>query len=431
MTTDYLDLAQLKTRWRELDDAIRAGWDADMRTAQERDICESGPDWTWTETISKISGRTPESKENSETLLFLPFPFRPGAGKGAFPEMFAWDSYFVNLGLLAHGRYDLVRGVLLNQLFMIMRYGKVLNGNRTYFSGRSQPPLHADAIWRYYEATRDRDMLLLSYPLLCREYREHWLDRNHSTPSKLTTHNDTADQNLRPELAAEAESGLDFCALFDGDVRNCVPIALNSQLVRYCEVLGLIADKLAFADEAAAWRRDARVRAQRIRDLCWNNREGFFFEYDFVHDRQIPVWSLCAYWTVWADVATDEQTRRLIEHLPRFAHSRGLTVTDKLYPSPHPEFPVLQWSYPYCWPPLMIMVVEALGKTSASSYVKSVGINYLNWVLQRYEETGTVWEKYLAVPDAIEQTERYGTVSFYGWSAAAVVEIGRFVGLDL
>lgn len=427
---DDLDLTELKQRWRRLDEAIRLGWDSEMRTAQERDICETGTDWTWTETISKISGRTPEPKDNSETLLFLPFPFRPGAGKGAFPEMFAWDSYFVNLGLLAHGRHDLVRGALLNQLFMIMRHGKVLNGNRTYFSGRSQPPLHADAIWRYFEATGDRDLLLLSYPLLGQEYRHHWLDGDHSTPTGLTTHNDTKDRYLRPELAAEAESGLDFCALFEGDIRNCVPVALNAQLVRYCEVLGLIAETLGFADEAADWRRAAQVRAQRIRDLCWDGEAGFFFEYDFVHDRQIPVWSLCAYWTVWAKVATEDQTRRLVEHLPRFEHARGLTVTDKLYPSPHPEFPVLQWAYPYCWPPLMMIVVEALSKTSASTYVKSVGVNYLKWVVQRYEETGTVWEKYLAVPEVTARSERYDTVSFYGWSCASVVEIGRLVGLD-
>ena len=423
-------LAGLKGRWRILDDLIRAGWDADMRTAHERDICERGVDWTWTETISKISGVTPEPRDNSETLLFLPFPFRPGAGKGAFPEMFAWDTYFVNLGLLAHGRYDLVRGMLLNQLYMIMRYGRVLNGNRTYFTTRSQPPLHADAIWRYYEATGDRDLLMLSYPLLCHEFRGHWLDRDHSTPTGLATHNDTKDPYLRPELAAEAESGLDFCPMFEGDIRKCVPVALNCQLVRYCQVLELIARRLGLTKEAAEWASAAASRAQRIRDLCWDEGEGFFFEFDFVEGRQIPVWSLCAYWTVWAGVSNEDQTRRLAAHLPRFTQERGLTVTDKLYPSPHPEFRTLQWAYPYCWPPLMMMVVEALSRSAASTLVRAVGMRYLGWVVRCHQETGNVWEKYLAVPDAAQSSERYHTVSFYGWSSASVVHIGKFLGLD-
>lgn len=430
MQSDEPRLATLKDRWRKLDHAIREGWDADMRTARERDICESGVDWTWTETISKISGRRPEPRDSSETLLFLPFPFRPGAGHGAFPEMFAWDTYFVNLGLLAHERYDLVRGMLLNQLFMIMRHGKVLNGNRSYFTTRSQPPLHADAIWRYYEATGDRDLLMIAYPLLCQEYRLHWLDSDHSTPTGLATHNDTKDTYLRPELASEAESGLDFCPMFDGDIRKCVPIALNAQLVRYCEVLGRIAVKLGLTREAGEWIEAAQVRSQRIRDLCWSESQGFFFEYDFVRDRQIAVWSLCAYWAVWAGVATEGQTRQLAEHLPRFQQERGLTVTDRLYPSPHPEFPALQWAYPYCWPPLVMMVVEAFDGSAASTLVRDIGINYLDWVVRRYEETGTVWEKYLAVPDTTERSERYDTVSFYGWSCASVVQIGRFLGLD-
>ena len=421
-----------KRRWHVLDEAIRISWDSDMRTAWEGDINDKSPDWTWNETISKISGNKLERRDNSQTLQFLPFPFRPGAGKGAFPEMFAWDSYFVNLGLMSHGRHDLVRGMLLNQLFMIMRYGKVVNGNRSYFLGRSQPPLHADAIWRYYGATGDRDILLLAYPLLCQEYRGHWLDGDHSTPTGLTRHNDVSDQYLRLELAAEAESGLDFCALFEGDVRRCVPIALNCQLVRYCEVLALMAGRIGLGDEMAEWKGAAQIRAQRIRDLCWNESEGFFFEYNFQERRQIPVWSLCAYWTVWAGIATASQTERLIENLPRFEHGRGLTVTDRLYDSPHPEFPVLQWAYPYCWPPLVVMVVQGLVHANRRDVAERVGTNYLRWVLQRFEETGTVWEKYEAVADAPEQPdERYGTVNFYGWSSASVVEIGRMIGLQL
>lgn len=425
------DRPQLAARWRNLDAAIREGWDADMRTANEHDICDTSVDWTWAETIANISGRKLPTKNNSETLLFLPFLFRPGAGKGAFPEMFAWDSYFVSLGLLAHGRFDLVRGILLNQLFMIMRHGKVLNGNRTYLSGRSHPPLHADGIWRYFEATGDRSLLLQAYPLLCGEYHHHWLNADHSTPTGLATHNDTTDPNLRPELAAEAESGLDFCAIFAGDVRKCVPIALNCQLVRYCEVLALIAGTLGLAEEAQKWKQASQERAQLIREFCWDNDEGFFFEYDFVSRRQLPIWSLCAYWTVWANVATQQQTIRMSEQLRRFEHERGLTVTDKLYPSPHPEFPVLQWAYPYCWPPFMMMIVEAFIGKPGEQDAKRAGEKYLAWVIDRYEETGSVWEKYLASPEAIEAPERYATVGSYGWSVASVAQIGRLIDLHL
>ena len=422
----------VKTRWLKLDNDIRGWWDGDMRTAQENDICASGTDWTWIETIATISGRKPEQPPDEKTLLFLPFPFSPAAGnQGAFPEMFAWDSYFINLGLLAHGRLDLVRGLLLNQLFMIMRFGKVLNANRTYFLTRSQPPLHPDAIWRYYQATGDRDMLLLAYPLLKQEYRGHWCGAEHSTSTGLTTNSDLYDPYLRSELASEAEAGLDFCPLFEGDIRKCVPLATNAQLVHYAESLASIASELGFTAEAAAWMKDAAQRSERIRSLCWNEQEGFFFEYNYVEQRQIPVWSLCAYWAMWANIATEEQARRLGDNLTRFEYDYGLTFTDKPYPSPFPEFPVLQWAYPYCWPPLMTMTVAALAKYGFTDHAARVGEKYLGWMIRQYENTGKLWEKYIVVPGLAEESiERYGTAAFHGWASGSAAVIGRIIGLD-
>lgn len=422
----------LKIRWRRLDDDIRGWWDGDMRTAQEQDISASGLDWTWIETIATISGRKPEQPPDEKTLLFLPFPFSPAAGnQGAFPEMFAWDSYFINLGLLAHGRLDLVRGLLLNQLFMIMRFGKVLNANRTYFLTRSQPPLHPDAIWQYYRASGDRDLLLLAYPLLRQEYHGYWGNAEHATPTGLTTNCDIHDPYIRAELASEAEAGLDFCPLFEGDIRRCVPLATNAQLVRYAQVLALIASELGFVDEAASWSSEAALRAERIRALCWNEQEGFFFEYNYVEQRPIPVWSLCAYWMLWSGVATEEQAGRLVGNLSRFEHDYGLTFTDRIYPSPFPEFPVLQWSYPYCWPPLITMTVVALAKSGYADDAARVGGKYLGWMLKQYEATGKLWEKYVVVPGLAEEAiERYGTAAFHGWASGSAAVIGRAIGLD-
>ena len=57
-----------------------------------------------------------------------------------------------------------------------------------------------------------------------------------------------------------------------------------------------------------------------------------------------------------------QQASCLAENLKSFEQEYGIAFTDKLYPSPFPEFSTLQWSYPYNWPPLAIMTVEALDK---------------------------------------------------------------------
>src|SRR5439155_4967260 len=71
-------------------------------------------------------------------LLYLPHPYVvPG---GRFNEMYGWDSYFIQRGLLRDGELELARDMADNFVYEIAHYGMILNANRTYFLSRSQPP---------------------------------------------------------------------------------------------------------------------------------------------------------------------------------------------------------------------------------------------------------------------------------------------------
>ena len=59
---------------------------------------------------------------------------------GRFNEMYGWDSYFHVLGLLEDHRIDLAKALTENLVYELAHYGKILNGNRTYYLTRSQPP---------------------------------------------------------------------------------------------------------------------------------------------------------------------------------------------------------------------------------------------------------------------------------------------------
>ncbi len=54
--------------------------------------------------------------------------------------MYGWDSYFIIRGLLRDNRGELAKGMVENFFYEIDHYGGVLNANRTYYLGRSQPP---------------------------------------------------------------------------------------------------------------------------------------------------------------------------------------------------------------------------------------------------------------------------------------------------
>jgi alpha,alpha-trehalase len=396
-----------RTSWQTLNEAVKGWWEGDLRTAQEGDI----------------------RADEAGTLLFLPYPYSTAGGsETVFPEMYGWDTYFINRGMLLHGRFELVRNHILNHLFMIARYGMVLNGNRSYYLSRSQTPLLADSVWHYAQHQDDPGLLMQAYPLLRLEYEGYWNAAHHRTPTGLATARDLGDPNLRAELASEAETGLDFCALYGGDARGCVPLIVNCALVRYARVLAWLAETLGRREEAEGWLEEAELRAERIRALCWDEDEGFFFEYNYLRGERLPVRSLCAYWTLWAEVATPAQAERLALQLGLFEHPGGLAFTDKAYSSPHPEFKHLQWQYPAGWPPMHIVVTDGLSAYGYQEDARRIAGAFLNLMLGEYAKTGKLWEKYNVVTGGTEvPLERYPTPPHHGWSSAAVAVLGERV----
>src|SRR5262249_14370271 len=94
---------------------------------------------------------------NTPGLLYLPRSYVvPG---GRFNEMYGWDSYFIQMGLLRDGEVTLAKDMVENFLYEIHAYGKILNANRTYYLTRSQPPFLTGMILTVYRRTQDRQWL--------------------------------------------------------------------------------------------------------------------------------------------------------------------------------------------------------------------------------------------------------------------------------
>ena len=112
-------------------------------------------------------------------LLYLPRPYVvPG---GRFNEMYGWDSYFIQVGLLRDGELERARDIVENFVYEILHYGTILNANRTYFLSRSQPPFLTRMILGVYEQTGDADWLRRTVPAIERYYR-FWTTEPHAIP---------------------------------------------------------------------------------------------------------------------------------------------------------------------------------------------------------------------------------------------------------
>lgn len=114
-----------------------------------------------------------EELEQKE-LKGLPF-IVPG---GRFNELYNWDSCFCAWGMLSSHSH-IVKAIIRHFCFEIKHYGKILNANRSYYLGRSQPPFLTDLALRTYEATRhepgSQDLLKTAMLAAMKEYHSYWM----------------------------------------------------------------------------------------------------------------------------------------------------------------------------------------------------------------------------------------------------------------
>lgn len=136
-------------------------------------------------------------------LLYLENPYVvPG---GRFNEMYGWDSYFIIRGLLRDNHRDLAEGMVENFFYEIQHYGGILNANRTYYLGRSQPPFLSSMILAVYDADRaaghaDVQWLARAYQFAVKDY-DQWTKPPHlAGDTGLSRYFDNGDGPV-PEMA--------------------------------------------------------------------------------------------------------------------------------------------------------------------------------------------------------------------------------------
>ncbi|KAF8492628.1 alpha,alpha-trehalase-neutral trehalase [Russula emetica] len=111
------------------------------------------------------------------TLKGIPF-IVPGA---RFNELYNWDSYFISLGLLVDGQVQMAKGIVDHFVFEIKHYNKILNGSRSYYLSRSQPPFLTDMALQIYnqldrsDLEANRQWLKRAIQAAIKEYHTIWV----------------------------------------------------------------------------------------------------------------------------------------------------------------------------------------------------------------------------------------------------------------
>lgn len=362
---------------------------------------------------------TRTSTKLSSTLIALPNPYivpSPGNDKFAFEEQYYWDSYFTSLGI---DDEDLVSGMLDNLIFMFEEFGLIPNGNRYYFTSRSQPPILTTFIFHVYDKYKKSDNWLSErIDVAKQEYHTVWSSAEH--PHSRLVYDGLSryyDINHLHDLA-EAESGWDMTPRFKRQCLDYLPIDLNCLLYKYEADFARASRILGNESEALAWDGLCNKRRDNVTKLMWNKRKAYFFDYNFIDKKQGDVYSLAGYYALWSGLADENQAKKLVMQLQKFEKSGGLTTTAGYFMyKPLFGSTKTQWAYPNGWAPLHMIVVEGLEKYGYSTEAQRVAIKWLKTCNDWYRNTGHFQEKYNVVNTKQNPTSGlYPSQTGFGWT---------------
>jgi alpha,alpha-trehalase len=370
----------------------------------------------------------PELTRPGGWLAFsLPNPYvRPG---GYFKMFCYWDSYFILLGLIAQGRWELATGIVDNMIYAVERIGHVpcYITSKTACRSRSQPPFLTSAIREVAPVVDDRAWLARATAAAEWEYLDYWTAEPHLTELGLSRYVDPGHDGCvtvpdTPHHRAMAESGWDNTARFGDDTTMVVPVDLNAQLYRYEQDLAHLCATLGRDEHAASWRARASARRDLINRHLWIADEGIYRDLDLRTGEplQFAPRALSAFVPLWAGLADADQAAGLVEQLPLFEHRHGLAATEAGWAGDQHDYPT-GWAYSHWY------ATEGLYRAGYCEEAVRIALKWLRLVATQLEHTGAIFERYNVVDPDGPTPGRYPPQRGFGWTngvfAALIVRI--------
>ncbi len=377
---------------------------------------------------------------NNDTLgnFSLPFPFSVPCIEKGFQNLFYWDTYFTNVGLLTDGEVQQAKNNVDNILYMIERFGYMPNATCESMLNRSQPPYASMMVKEVYEKTKDREWLSYACNVLEKEY-EFWMTQR-ITPTGLNcysnnaTHDDlmsfyqymsrrlglnpddykTDDEKLKQasHFLAEAESGWDFNPRFDSRCEDFNPIDLNANLYAYEKNFIYFYDELNHKG-GREWCKRALKRKKLMNKYCLNPQDKLYYDYDFINDKRSTIYSAAIFNTLFVELADKNTANSIYSNLDRLECMHGLAACEK----GHHER-TYQWDYPNGWSALIYLAIKGFDNYGYQSAARQIAHKYINSLANIYIKTGNLWEKYNAETGDIDVKNEYAMPgAFMGWTA--------------
>jgi len=373
----------------------------------------------------------------------LPVRHRHVVPGGRFREIYYWDSFFTMLGLVRDGERGLATGIVDAMTDLIEAHGHVPNGTRTYYLGRSQPPLYhlmvgllddksaAVAARRLAAMKREHGWWMEGADDLAPGEQSarvarlpdgHLLNRYwdpRDTPRDESWREDvaTAAESDRPatdvyrDLRAGAESGWDFSSRWlDGDALASIrttaiaPVDLNAFLFGLEMTIANSGDV-----EAARYRHLADQRRAALHDHLWNADTGYFADYDIESGTLRPSLTAAALAPLLVGAATQDQADRTADAVERLLLAPGGLHTTLVQSGQ-------QWDRPNGWAPLQWIAVAGLRRYGHDTLAREIARRWVTTVEAVFARTGLLFEKYDVEALGAGGGGEYRIQTGFGWT---------------
>ena len=390
------------------------------------------------ENIDKTSRVYTKPPRGKKSLIGLPYPFTSPCIDGIFQEMYYWDTYFTNKGLLQIGREEQAINNVQNFLYLLHGYGKIPNGNRMDYTSRSQPPFLGLMLEDVLQAKPGAISIEEAFEGLEKEYafwqtkrsapnglncygcdlpEAELIKRKHVKGYRNRTDKKVAYtvENAR-NILCECESGWDFSPRFSLACGEHNAVDLNSLLYKDELLLSTWAKALGYAEKSVAYEKAAQERKAKM--LACMREDGLYFDYNFVSETRSKILSCAGLFPFF--LGLDDDAAGFEKALSCLERKFGLVACDS-------QETCYQWSAPNCWAPLVFVAFYAAKRLNRLEDAARIAKKYVQATDTLFAKTGKLWEKYDADSGELDHGSEYGTPAMLGWTAGVYVVCKQYL----
>jgi len=289
-------------------------------------------------------------KDDSSSLI--PTRKEYYSGGPSHEEFNYFNSFILMKAFLENNQIEEAENLLLNAAQFVQDYGYVPTGNRSYLLGRSNPPVFALLV---SEMAKHKPEVLPQYAsLLTKEY-QYWmaaqfkeesnilsglngnkvyaykkavlmpdknlLNRYFVTNKGISKRNPKVSSPKELQSILTSEESLDFDEIRwktdiyseDKSPQSFLAVDLNSLMYFMEKTLAESYNAKGNPEYAKSFRLLAEKRKMAINKYFWNEKTGFFTDYNFKSQTQSNVYTATGLWPVLLGIADESQIQKVID----------------------------------------------------------------------------------------------------------------------